>query len=133
LKKRFPFRAVVTCLLTILILGAIGILAEFLDYTRPTWPKIRDENHLISDAHLLISKNHTAAIPPAEWPESIRALNPRSVLVGENEYVEVVISAGGIGQPYSYIIFKSPDDARTFTVPYRQLHPTNNPFIFKLY
>ena len=131
LKIRFLLKIVGACIL-LAVLAAVAIVADLLHYSRPVWPKIRDEARLIADAHLLISTHPTSAILSTDWPESIRSLNPKAVLVQKDEYIEVVISGGGIGQPYSYIIFRSPADAKNFNVPYRKLHPTQNPLVFTL-
>lgn len=131
MKIKLPFKIFLSCLL-LLILGVVGVIVDILKFSRPAWPAISDEGRLISDAQFLISSHPTADLTPAEWPESMRKLHPLSVTVGEHEFVEVVISAGGIGQPYSYVIFRTPSDAQSFKVPYRKLHPTKSPLIFTL-
>ena len=120
------------CVLLV-ILAAVAIVGDLLYYSRPTWPAINDEARLISDTNLLISTHHTQVLPATEWPESIRRLRPFRVIIGENEFLEIVISPGGIGEPYSYIIFKSLTQKQTFEVSYRKLHPTRNPLIFRLW
>ncbi|MFA7345877.1 MAG: hypothetical protein WC003_16375 [Terrimicrobiaceae bacterium] len=75
----------------------------------------------------------TGPLPESSWPESIRKLKPKQVFVDQGDYVEIIISTGGISTRASYIIFANQNTAGKFSMPEVALHKTAYPAVFKLY
>ena len=72
---------------------------------------------------------NSGEISKSEWPESVKALNPRFVSVYENSLV-ITLSTGGINPAWGFLIYP---DKRTDTTAPRGLVLLGrvNPGIFK--
>jgi len=96
------------CVLFTLVV--ILFIYPIIKVSRPHWPKINDPNRLISECSKLMVNE--GIISKREWPESVKALNPRSVSAREN-YLVLTISSGGIDAAWGYLIYP---DKRSETV-----------------
>ena len=105
----------------------------FIKYSRPHWPYIASPELLIQECKDLATNNKTGAIPLKSWPESVRALNPKQVIASEHDYVEIIISTGGISTRASYVVFTDLNNRTNFSMAEVKLHKTEHSAIYKLY
>lgn len=114
-------------------LGGLAVLAYVSDYARPKWPKIDDPKALIREGRAIVAVQKTGPLEQSGWPASIKKLSPLGVTVSNGRYVEIVISGGGIGPSYSYIVFASDDLEPGFKMPEVELHKSKYSGIYQLY
>jgi len=85
---------------TIVMLLLLSGCARQHDQTEPSWPKIRDTEALIQDAHALCVKATPAEIDrfgPEDWPSSVAALEPVDVLC-DSKVCVIALSTGAVAR-----------------------------------
>ena len=98
MKKAFIF-------LSGFILGCIICIALFnlLFSHGREWPKINNKKLLLEECSILINKMNYGELDKSEWTDSIISLKPKYVYINK-DYVMIIISTGGIGSSWGYII-----------------------------
>ena len=123
--------------LVFLALGAALLIYPIIKAARPSWPKINDPNQLIAECSKLMPSNEEISkidwtvyvkITKSDWPESVKALNPRYVSVHEN-YMNITISTGGINPGWGFLIY--PDKRTEAVARSERITEIEHPGIFR--
>jgi hypothetical protein len=87
---------------------SMGVLYMFIQpivsASRHRWPIISNQESLLRDAKSLLGGNDRKEIESNRWTTSVSMLKPR-IVFGGNDYLEITISAGGIGPSWGYLVF----------------------------
>ncbi len=125
MKKRTVLINSICC--GLLALGVFFFIYPIVKVSRPHWPKINDPNQLIAECSKLMPSSEE--ISKSEWPESVKALNPRLVSVHENSLV-ITLSGGGINAAWGFLIY--PDKRIETAAPRsRRILGIEHPGIFR--
>lgn len=114
-----------------LIIGIVII--PVMEYSHPKWPHIADPVIFVRECKSIISTQTSGEVNKALWPESLKAISPLQVMNSQGRYLEIIISTGGIGPRFSYLVFASAGMEQGFSMPEVKLHQTEYTEIFKLY
>jgi len=110
-----------------LFLAAIGLLAVMfylvvqpIVSARPKWPRIANQEALLSDAQRLAVEAEGSMIASNLWPESVSMLKPRYVF-RRADHLEIIMSTGGIGPSWGYLVFPDKRTSQQSTADVRIL------------
>ena len=118
-------------LIAVALILCLFLIHPFLQYSRPKWPAIKEPGVLIEDCKALLQNPETGDVPPNMWSKSIKELRPVKVTVVKDDYVEIIVSKGGISTPVGYLIFANSTKVAQFSIPGAILNQTNSPLILK--
>ena len=131
MKKAFIFTS-----LALLVIGFATVALLFwqiLQAGRPDWQPISNPQEFVRECRALASSAQSGPVEQKDWPDEIKKLAPLEVIVGAGEYVEMIISTGGIGPRFSYLVLVDPKEEKRVSMPEVRLHRSQYPDIFKLY
>jgi hypothetical protein len=91
-KRDVSYVTLVAILVGSAALAVILFLVPIFKY--PKWPEIADSEVLYQECYRLplTSQTLNGEIAPAMWPESVRRLNPRRVMIARDGYVEKYVA-----------------------------------------
>ena len=110
-----------------LFLVAIGLLAVlFYLFVQPIvsarskWPRIANQEALLSDAQRLAVETEGSMIASNLWPESVSMLKPRHMF-RRADHLEIIMSTGGIDPSWGYLVFPDKRTSQQSTADVRIL------------
>lgn len=89
-------------MVVVLAVGAL-LLYPILEQ-RPRFPTITDPHQLLAECAHISDTAPAGEYPAEKWGPAIRSLNPRFVRF-ENKRINIVLSTGGIGDSWGFLIF----------------------------
>jgi len=98
-------------IIVVLVLAVGALLLYPILKQAPRWPTPNDWNPILAECAHISDTAPAGQYPKEKWGPALRSLNPRSV-VFEDKRINIVLSTGGIGDSWGYLIFP---DLRTNT------------------
>ncbi len=91
-------------IILVLVLAVAALLLYPVLKQAPRWPAHGDWNPVLAECAHISDTAPAGLYPEEKWGPAIRSLNPRSVRF-ENKRINIVLSTGGIGDSWGFLIF----------------------------
>lgn len=88
----------------VLVLAVVALVLYPILAQGPRWPHPADWNPVLAECAHISDTARAGLYPEEKWGPAIRSLNPRFVRF-ENKRIDIVLSTGGIGDSWGFLIY----------------------------